>query len=310
MNREQKHISDKLYKLIYQPKLIPDWRGFPVHLKLFMFQNYFLLLNKTFQEEFGEQLEKWFTVFTVRPFEKSIDLFISLWPEDNLPLCKRQTLPRSGNEELVKKFNAGFLTNLIERTPRNKINKYNLQLYQSVTSEDHLFPTSVFESGERYVPLISYDKNVKKEEDNALVCFNEYIQERREGNIPDVVYLGVKLYRPEKELLEDFKNIMSELQEKYFQKYPDNKAPEFGHIGYKKDLRSKKRPKSYPFDEWERYFKVYVMFELGKKQREIARQFFPQDAVGTGEGKISQDLKKARKLIKNAWEGDFPGKYY
>ena len=45
------------------------------------------------------------------------------------------------------------------------------------------------------------------------------------------------------------------------------------------------------------------------KQRDIAKIFFPNDAIGSGETKVSQDIRKAKNLIKNAWTGDFPGKY-
>lgn len=174
-----------------------------------------------------------------------------------------------------------------------------------------LYSTAVFEVGKKLQsPVIEHDGEKEKEIDIPLKFFQEYRKKCRKGDIPEVVYLGAKLYMPIEQLIEDFKKIVVELQEKYFKNHPEDRTPEFGHIGYKEDKYSTKRMKSFPFDEWERYYKVYVMFVRGKKQREIAKQFFPNDAVGSGEAKISQDIKKAKKLINNAWEGDFPGKYY
>jgi len=308
MNRERKHISDKLYKLIYQPSLVPNWKEFPVNVKLYMFKNYFLLLNKEFQKQFGGNIE--------RNIKYIKELFKCVESEDYIPdfkfldnalgesekhcICEALMMPQSKNESIVIKFDPLTLYDLLERKAR-----YNWCAGGIDAEDDTVYRQDIVDIGLKSHYLVDIDDPKRKKTDYVNALCKKYRRNRKK-ELPGIVYLAVKIYKPKEQLIEQFSSLVSEYQDEYFKLHPEDKNIKFGHLERKVDGRSK----SYPFDEWERYFKVYVMFELGKKQREIAEQFFPQDAVGSGEAKISQDLRKARKLIKNAWEGDFPGKYY
>jgi len=305
MNREQKHISNKLYKLIYQPDLVPNWKEFPVNVKLYMFQNYFLLLNKEFQKQFGKNIE-WSIKYYEELF-KCVDSddyvpdisFLSDALSDNKCTCEAMMMPQNKDESIVIKFDPLTLYDLLERKAR-----YNWCAGGIEAEDDAVYRQDIVDVGLKSHYLInSGSKNKKTDYVNEL--FEKY-RKNRKKELPGIIYLAVKIYKPKEQLIEQFASLVSKYQDEYFKLHPEDKNIKFGHLERKVDGRSK----SYPFDEWERYFKVYVMFELGKKQREIAEQLFPQAAVGSGESKISQDLRKARKLIKNAWEGDFPGKYY
>lgn len=130
-----------------------------------------------------------------------------------------------------------------------------------------------------------------------------YIKERKKENVPGTLYPAIDIYYPKEKLLKHFEEFVVRMQKAYFKQYPEDKK--WGHVSRKTDGRVI----SYPFNEWERYFKFYVFYELGKKQKEIAKINFPDDAIGSGEAKVSQHLRKAKNLIRNAWTGDFPGKY-
>jgi len=116
---------------------------------------------------------------------------------------------------------------------------------------------------------------------------------------------------PAKVILEEIAKEVKEQQAQYFSKYPKDKSQ------FVKETVDG-RTDTYPFDEWERYLKVYMLKQQGKSRTELAREFFPasrqiakaiDSRMMNFKRQISTYSQKAKKLSKNAVTGNFPGKY-
>lgn len=114
-----------------------------------------------------------------------------------------------------------------------------------------------------------------------------------------LLYINVRY--PIKQILTEVENIIKHEQKNYYSKFPEIE-PSF--IKKTKDGRND----SYPFDEWERYLKIYMLKKLGKTNRELAEQFYHTKNENTVR-QVLRDNQKAKTLSKNAVEENFPGKY-
>lgn len=119
------------------------------------------------------------------------------------------------------------------------------------------------------------------------------------------VILEVDIEKPVEILTEQCEKIIRIAQEKYWHEMEDENY--FGEykllIDFKRDKKGRKD--TYPFEEWERYLKVYDLKTEGESYREIARNIF-NDTSESSIDKIKKSFSKAKFLITAAEKNKFP----
>jgi len=313
MGKGKPHLTERLYQRIYNPELPPNWSGLPDHEKVFMFHKLFLLLNEDFQKEFGKELDEWFSIWEAQRDRNMKYLLNHPWLEvDDLGgtlykiccECAKNGPCRMGIHKddlidiLLRRDQGGAAEIEGGKILRSRFFEASVRLPSSVT-------LSPEQEGE-LKKLLPPHKNLA---DHDVALFKEHLEELRKGNIPKEIYPTVKIYYSKKRLIQDFGECIDEIQKLYFDKYPHEKSPEYGHLELKADRGLKKRKKTYYFDEWARYYKVHVLNELKKSRKEIAGIYPNTVDKDSIPALIISDRKKAENLIKNAWTNSFPGKY-
>lgn len=114
-------------------------------------------------------------------------------------------------------------------------------------------------------------------------------------------FYSIDIKYPLKVIWNELKKLIKDDQQEWFTKRPEVK-PHF--IKETKDGRLD----TYPFDEWERYLKVYMLKQQGKTTNELAKQFYSEYHQDP-KRQLLRDYDKSKKLSQNALNGNFPGKY-
>jgi hypothetical protein len=114
-------------------------------------------------------------------------------------------------------------------------------------------------------------------------------------------FYSIDIKYPLKVIWNELKKLIKDDQQKWFTKRPEGKPH---YIKETKDGRHD----TYPFDEWERYLKVYMLKQQGKTTNELAKQFYSKYHQDP-KRQLLRDYNKAKKLSQNALNGNFPGKY-
>ena len=117
--------------------------------------------------------------------------------------------------------------------------------------------------------------------------------------------LEVDIEKPEEILNEQFKKIISVAQQEYWREMQDeNWHGQYRYlVDFKRDIKGRKD--TYPFEEWDRYLKVYDLKTEGKSFRMIAQIIF-NDTSDSSVDKIKKSFKKSKCLIAAAEENKFP----
>lgn len=123
------------------------------------------------------------------------------------------------------------------------------------------------------------------------------------------VILEIDIEKPIEILMEQVKEINKTAQEKYWEEMKDeNWFGEYRFLAdFKRDQKGQRkgRKDTYPFDEWDRYLKVYDLKLNGKSYREIAQKIF-NDKNENATDKAKKAFKKAKILITAAEDNKFP----
>ncbi|MCJ7804253.1 hypothetical protein MUP35_00760 [Patescibacteria group bacterium] len=118
-----------------------------------------------------------------------------------------------------------------------------------------------------------------------------------------ILFVDVR-YSPQKVLLPQLKTFLEREQRNYFALHPEEKN---AFIKVMRDGRSD----AYPFDDWERYLKVYMLQKGGMTSTQIQEQLYQENyrMLTPSTRQVFKDAQHARKLSENALRGDFPGEY-
>lgn len=345
-NQEKSHLSERLKKLIYNPKLPPHWNLFSVREKVKMFRMLFLLLNENFQNEFAGEIEKWIVLYNklhdenkrfnvirckkCKECKSSKCVMISLHAVDICSLLMRESdvaiegddfesFSAEGTKLLLAFFNWDY----------NKFFKHIIDFLNQTGLQEGFpewAPKGFPNDTKKLKDSINWDKaiaDIKNREDSFndsnffykavnenldIKEFKTYMKQIKKGNIPFRYFPAVEIYLPKEKLLRDFERFIDKIQKNYFERYPQHKTIDFGHLKQKSDGRKD----YYPFDEWERYYKAYILVEEQDMDRwDVAKKLIPtQHSLEHAKDLIDKAIVRARKLLKNAWSGSFPGKYY
>jgi hypothetical protein len=108
----------------------------------------------------------------------------------------------------------------------------------------------------------------------------------------------------QKEILPGLKEMIAAEQDLYFRKHQNEESL------FRKLMRDG-RTDAYPFDDWERYLKVYMLKKGGETSKQIEELFYPENyrMLTSSTRQVFKDAQHAHKLSQNAIKGNFPGKY-
>jgi hypothetical protein len=193
--------------------------------------------------------------------------------------------------KLAKSFNAFRLILIIELQNRAKVfelhetMKFTFEMVEQLATQALGREPTIHEFKEWFESLIKNDyrlhiciSNPYKNKDELMKLVSDLIDNRRENDLNS-----------------------PGLHEKDFEFFDPNRFEVPG-----KKIRT---------DDLKRYLDVYDQKQQGKKNKELAKMFYPQydltdaDLSATALRYVSRDLSKARKIIKNVEMGYFPGKY-
>jgi len=303
METEQQHLSKRLQELIYNPVLSFRWKKWKPYDKLLMFHALFLTLNKDFQEEFGQLFDALIPVYLSDMKEAEV------YPE---PLSRRRE--RLHAEKMIFQYSSKIEE--LPFTPREIcafLFKEDIPPFISMLDIKGI--EHDFHSADINFRNVQERKLYKKELERAKSFsfgsvyeslkeenFEKYAEARKQGIVTPIIYPAVCIYKPKLQIEKDFKRYLDKMKQSYI----DNHDTE--DFFFTKHT-SASRIQSYRFNDWARYYQSFIYRELGKKNKEIAKIFFPKDDLESAQTKTTKDILKAKKLIENAWLGDFPGKY-
>lgn len=286
-------LSETMHDVIYNPDIPAYWQAFPEGLKVKIFEMLFLLLNETFQNQHGEELEALQAIISEQRDQRTIqNKWFSLSPDEQFNF-------RGCDACSYSPLNCHIYSNIIDilsAIDRENVRSYlTLPIGSPFDYKDHLINSILY----------SMDKpGVEMELSHRFPVFH-YMQPKEKGNTENVIYPAVRLYYPKERLMEDFEKFIDKVQPPYLEKHPARRYSMLGRESKKSDGRRQRQP----IDVWERYYKMYVLSYLGKKQKDIALQLFPGNSIGSGEAKVSKGIKKAKELIQKAWDRKFPGTF-
>jgi len=103
-------------------------------------------------------------------------------------------------------------------------------------------------------------------------------------------YINVQY--PDEVIIEKLSEIVRSAKKKYSRKFP-------------KGLQKKNQM---PFEEWERYLKMYIRHRSGITQEELAEEYYSPKQKDP-KRQIARDILNAKKLSQNALTTNFPDKY-
>lgn len=248
-----------------------DWRNFKPWVKFKFFRRWFVAMSDEYK---GAYLKHESLILKQYPDRENVDGIINYAPSG---------MYIYGQDSPTKE--TGVINSLIK-------NLFNLPLgsgrnFFLRTSDEMFEDKPVKKLSTEDVPqeleiLKRFEKVAKKESDSQK-------------------FLLINVKYPSKLILEKIKVMINEEQKEYYLKYPELEKI------YMKRTKDNKET-TYPFDEWERYLKVYISKQRGIKTRELAEQYYSEMHVDP-KRQILRDNQNAKKLSQNAVAGDFPGKY-
>ena len=140
---------------------------------------------------------------------------------------------------------------------------------------------------------IVYAKNRGKEDSESYIIFDS----PRFGG-ERLLFINVQY--PPKVVLHEIKKIVEEERTKYSTAYPRYASH------FIKKMKNG-RGDTYPFDEWERYLKMYMLKQMKIKLKEIAKHFYSERNQAPLR-QVSRDCEEAEKLSRSAVAKKFPEK--
>jgi len=300
MRKGKPNLSDRLYKLIYNPELPLNWKALPDNDKVVMFFHLFLLINEEFQKKFGKELATWVSIYSDLHEGNSINHPWMPYKHGVYINKKCTDCTKNGKHKCKMNVSQADLYDTLIRIPKGEHvtfdNKQLFRMYKK--SVRHPYEETTIYLGSQDISTTSESQHF------AIKDFSTYLESIYNGSTPRDLYPQVKIFYSKEKLMKDFEDFIDEQQTLYFKNHPEDKIIEYGHFEKKSDNRKK----NYPFYEWERYLKLHILKNMGKKPAELAKQFFNTYNVSTNR-QVNTYNKKAINLSRNAMKGDFPGKY-
>jgi hypothetical protein len=305
LKRFSKEIQGELYDLFESTK----WRHLPVWEKVLFFRQWFVAISDDYFKAFeiykdlrskkvSRGLEK------IGLYQDEMPFFFTLvdfdhdeftWLFYNAKAMDFFTAAYYVFRLHINRYHRDMWLHEMWKKKNLELRRKNLRDFSPATP----FPP-VWKTNEREVTGIRRDFP-----DVDAFCFpiggGTYNIPSDEPNLEQLGLFFVNLNFPKETLLRQLEKRIENEREKYFGKYPDKRQ-----LFEKRDRTG--RLTDYPFDEWERYLKIFMLKQQGMTITGLVKQFYRRH-LADPRSQVQRDQRKARKLSRNAIQRNFPGKY-